>query len=48
MVITGDDDEEISQLRANLFKEFEMKDLGALKYFLGIEVLRSQQGIYIS
>ncbi|GKB43255.1 putative RNA-directed DNA polymerase [Tanacetum coccineum] len=27
--------------------EFEMKDLGNLRYFLGIEVMRSQQGIFI-
>ncbi|XP_071704000.1 uncharacterized protein [Rutidosis leptorrhynchoides] len=43
----GNDKEEISNLKLNLFKEFEMKDLGRLKYFLGIEVLRSQQGIFI-
>ncbi|KAJ8765494.1 hypothetical protein K2173_014616 [Erythroxylum novogranatense] len=48
MVITGDDVEEISKLQANLFEDFEMKDLGSLKYFLGIEVMRSNQGIYIS
>ena len=48
MIITGDDEEEISRLRQNLFKEFEMKDLGSLKYFLGIEVLRSKQGIFIN
>ena len=35
-------------MRNNLFKEFEMKDLGGLKYFLGIEVLRSNKGIFIS
>ncbi|KAL4562996.1 hypothetical protein LXL04_027027 [Taraxacum kok-saghyz] len=43
-----DDTEEISHLRNNLFTEFEMKDLGRLKYFLGIEVLRSSGGIFIS
>ena len=48
MIITGDDKEEIGELRKNLFKEFEMKDLGHLKYFLGIEVLRSDQGIFIN
>ena len=48
MIITGDDVDEIKQLRDNLFQEFEMKDLGMLKYFLGIEVLRSNQGILIS
>uniref|UniRef100_A0A803MVW8 Reverse transcriptase Ty1/copia-type domain-containing protein n=1 Tax=Chenopodium quinoa TaxID=63459 RepID=A0A803MVW8_CHEQI len=44
MIITGNDEEEIADLK--LFREFE-KDLGNLKYFLGIEVLRSQQGIFI-
>ncbi|KAJ8747842.1 hypothetical protein K2173_010051 [Erythroxylum novogranatense] len=48
MIITGDDVEEMEQLRGNLFKEFEIKDLGKLKYFLGIEVLRSRRGIFIS
>ena len=48
MIITGDDEEEIAELRKNLFQEFEMKDLGLLKYFLGIEVLRSKKGIFIN
>lgn len=47
MIITGDDEEEMKQLKMNLFSKFEMKDLGNLKYFLGIEVLRSKQGIFI-
>ncbi|KAF5812790.1 putative RNA-directed DNA polymerase [Helianthus annuus] len=47
MIITGDDTEEIARLKRNLFSKFEMKDLGNLKYFLGIEVLRSKQGIFI-
>ena len=41
MIITGDDAEEISRLQEQLFVEFEMKHLGGLKYFLGIEVARS-------
>ena len=48
MIITGSDKEEIAVLKEELFKEFDMKDLGRLKYFLGIEVLRSNQGIFIS
>ena len=48
MILTGDDEEEISQLRKDLFAEFEMKNLGLLKYFLGIEVIRSKKGIFIS
>nr|GFD27512.1 putative reverse transcriptase, RNA-dependent DNA polymerase [Tanacetum cinerariifolium] len=40
-------EEEMARLRTNPFKEFEMKDLGRLKYFLRIEVLMSKQGIFI-
>ena len=47
MIITGDDTEEIERLKGSLFQEFEMKDLGNLKYFLGIEVLRSEGGIFL-
>ena len=48
MVVTGDDIEEIKRLQNYLSSEFEMKDLGGLKYFLGIEVARSCDGIYLS
>jgi hypothetical protein len=48
IIITGDDVKEMSQLQKQLATEFEMKNLGGLKYFLGIEVARSKQGIFLS
>ena len=48
MVVTGNDLEERKNLQNYLSKEFEMKDLGPLKYFLGIEVSRSRKGIFLS
>lgn len=48
MVVAGNDTEEIGRLQEYLSSEFEMKDLGGLKYFLGIEVARSQEGICLS
>lgn len=48
MVLTGDDHEEMRLLQEYLATEFEMKDLGDLKYFLGIEVIRTDKGIALS
>jgi hypothetical protein len=48
IIITGDDEVEIKCLKTNLSKEFEVKDLGQLKYFLGIEIARSPKGIVLS
>ena len=48
MIITWDDIEEISKLQEQLSTEFEMKNLGGIKYFLGIEVARTRQGIFLS
>jgi hypothetical protein len=48
MVMTGDDPREMKALQRYLATKFEMKDLGHLKYFLGIEVARSRQGISLS
>lgn len=48
IIVTCDDSEEIHNLKNCLLKEFDIKDLGKLKYFLGIEVAHSKQGIFIS
>jgi len=48
IIITGDDAIEIGRIKDNLSEKFEVKDLGQLKYFLGIEVARSQKGIFLS
>jgi hypothetical protein len=48
IIITGDNVEEIRHLKEHLAREFEVKDLGQLRYFLGIEVSRSPKGIYLS
>jgi len=38
IVITGNDVAIVSQLKENLCEHFQTKDLGSLKYFLGVEV----------
>ncbi|GMI89878.1 hypothetical protein HRI_002657100 [Hibiscus trionum] len=48
IIVTGNDSKGIINLKKCLIKEFEVKELGRLKYFLGIEVAHSQQGIFIS
>ena len=39
---------DISSLKSFLHSQFHTKDLGMLKYFLGIEVMRSKRGIFLS
>ncbi|XP_059295496.1 uncharacterized mitochondrial protein AtMg00810-like [Lycium ferocissimum] len=38
----------IQELKSSLHSKFKIKDLGNLKYFLGIEVLRSKTGILLN
>ena len=48
MIITGDDLSGIQELNNFLSQQFEMKDLGHLNYFLGLEITNSTAGLYIT
>ena len=48
IVITGSDSKGISALKSFLHNQFHTKDLGPLKYFLGVEVMTSKHGILLS
>ena len=48
IIVTGNDEKEKQSLKQRLIREFEIKELEKLKYFLGIEVAHSRQGIFIS
>lgn len=48
LVIAGNDLEMLTKFKAYLSKCFKMKDLGKLKYFLGIEIARGPQGMFLS
>jgi hypothetical protein len=48
IIITGNNDSAIQDIKLFLQKQFHIKDLGKLKYFLGLEVARSKAGIVIS
>lgn len=44
MLITGDNLKLIQDTKTAFQETFKMKDLGELKYFLGIEFARSEKG----
>ena len=46
--MTGYDSAELKRLKERLADEFEIKDLGVLKYFLGMEFARSKEGIFVN
>ncbi len=47
LIITRDSDVDIFDLKKLLKQNFKMKDLGELRYFLGIEVIQSPKGIWL-
>lgn len=48
IIVTGLCKSVINETKSYLHTQFNIKDLGDLKYFLGIEIVRSKQGIVLS
>jgi hypothetical protein len=48
IILTGDDTVEIARVKEKLVVDLEIKDLGSMRYFLGMEVDRSKKGIVVS
>jgi len=47
IIVTSSSLDYVKQLKSLLNEKFKIKDLGVLKFFIGIEVARSEKGIYI-
>ncbi|CAL1383720.1 unnamed protein product [Linum trigynum] len=48
IILSGDDQDMIQEAKDFLSKEFKVRDLGKLKYFLGLEIARSSAGISVT
>jgi hypothetical protein len=48
LILTGSDSKLLNHVKNNLKKKFEMTDLGFLRYFLGLQVLKTNEGIFLS
>ncbi len=48
LIVGGDDEKEVEHVKSLLKQKFDMKDLSELKFFLGIEVIRTLEGIWLS
>lgn len=48
MILTGNDDALVQKLLEELNTEFRMKDMGEIHYFLGIQVQRTEEGMFLS
>ena len=47
LIITGDYEEEILLTKENLSVRFQMKELGKLKHFLGLEIDYTHEGLIL-
>ncbi|GAA0141429.1 transmembrane signal receptor [Lithospermum erythrorhizon] len=47
LIYTGDDHTLLEEFKHSMMRDFEMSDLGYMSYFLGIETLQKEGGIFI-
>ncbi|CAL5432597.1 unnamed protein product [Camellia sinensis] len=47
LIFTGNDELMFAEFKNSMLREFDMTDLGRMRFFLGIEVLQRSDGIYI-
>ncbi|CAM8901506.1 unnamed protein product [Rhodiola kirilowii] len=48
VILTGTSQSIIDEIKRYIHQKFHIKDLGVLKYFLGLEVARSHTGIFLN
>ncbi|CAA7019223.1 unnamed protein product [Microthlaspi erraticum] len=48
LIFTGNDESMCAEFKSSMQREFEMTDMGKMKFFLGVEVHQSSDGIHIS
>lgn len=48
VLIIGNNDTVIQEIKQHMHHQFTIKDLGQVKYFLGIEVARNPRGTFLS
>lgn len=48
LIFIGNDNMMIAKFKSSMKQEFDMTDLGKMKYFLGVEVIQKKEGIFIT
>ena len=48
LIFTGNNESLINEFKASMKREFEMTNLGRMKFFLGVEILQTSGGIFIT
>ena len=47
LIFTGNNEHMFAKFKKSMMEEFDMTDLGRMRYFLGIEVMQTTKGIFI-